>query len=35
MKRKVMNQDYKLAGCRVIDITVQNKAQMIVDFIHP
>ena len=26
IKRKVMNQDYKLGGCRMIDITVQNKA---------
>ena len=26
IKRKVMNQDYKLGGWRMIDITVQNKA---------
>ena len=26
IKGKVMNQDYKLGGCRMIDITVQNKA---------
>ena len=26
IKRKVMNQDYKFGGCRMIDITVQNKA---------
>ena len=26
IKRKVMNQDYKFGGCRMIDIAVQNKA---------
>ena len=26
IKIKVMNQDYKLGECRMIDITVQNKA---------
>ena len=26
MKRKVMNQDYTLGRCKMIDITVQNKA---------
>ena len=26
IKRKVMNQDYTLGGCKMIDITVQNKA---------
>ena len=25
IKRKVMNQDYTLQGCKMIDITVQNK----------
>ena len=26
IKRKVMNQDYKLGECRMTDITIQNKA---------